>query len=338
MQDALLETTIKFHGHLCPGIVTGYRAGLLAVKRLNSGMPLGIQYVVVAENDVCGLDGIQIVTGCTIGNDALIIENRGKQAFRFINKKNGQGMRISLKLPLWTSNEPIMLHEKVKIGTATAQEKDEFFRLRHERGAELLNYNDDELFDVTFGLRAFSRPNPIGLTVVKLEKVEGNMLTVSDLDFIDGTPILDIKSYYEQDIIFSPTVPYIRPADSKMLEQMIMKQALNHHREKCAQLVLAVKMAILAEKELGQLAADNIKLTVKGSRCLGDTFQGITQAKLANPSRFFFIESGNEEETVWEDGSKVIKITIKNGVAGMNTGYIEKLPADMLFKVEMKNK
>lgn len=149
MQDALLETTIKFHGHLCPGIVTGYRVGLLAVKRLNSGMPLGIQYVVVAENDVCGLDGIQIVTGCTIGNDALIIENRGKQAFRFINKKNGQGMRISLKLPLWTSNEPIMLHEKVKIGTATAQEKDEFFRLRHERGAELLNYNDDELFDVT---------------------------------------------------------------------------------------------------------------------------------------------------------------------------------------------
>lgn len=185
-----------------------------------------------------------------------------------------------------------------------------------------------------FGLRAFSRPNPIGLTVVKLEKVEDNILTVSDLDFIDGTPILDIKSYYEQDIIFSPTVPYIRPADSKMLEQMIMKQALNHHREKCTQLVLAVKMAILAEKELGQLAADNIKLTVKGSRCLGDTLQGITQAKLANPPRFFFVENGNQGETVWEDGSKVMKIAIKNGVAGMNTEDIEKLTAEQLFAVE----
>jgi tRNA (adenine37-N6)-methyltransferase len=45
------------------------------------------------------------------------------------------------------------------------------------------------------------RPNPIGLSVVELLSVEGNTLTVRDLDAIDGTPVLDIKpwnaDYYE---------------------------------------------------------------------------------------------------------------------------------------------
>jgi len=38
-------------------------------------------------------------------------------------------------------------------------------------------------------------PNPIGLSLCKLERVEGNVLTLSGVDLIDGTPILDIKPY-----------------------------------------------------------------------------------------------------------------------------------------------
>ena len=44
-----------------------------------------------------------------------------------------------------------------------------------------------------FATRASARPNPIGFSVVKLEKVEGNLLLVKDIDVIDGTPLLDIK-------------------------------------------------------------------------------------------------------------------------------------------------
>jgi tRNA (adenine37-N6)-methyltransferase len=47
------------------------------------------------------------------------------------------------------------------------------------------------------------RPNPIGLSVVELLSVEGNTLTVRDLDAIDGTPVLDIKpwkeNYYDEE-------------------------------------------------------------------------------------------------------------------------------------------
>lgn len=46
-----------------------------------------------------------------------------------------------------------------------------------------------------FATRSPRRPNPIGLTVVRLLSREGRMLKVSGIDMLDGTPILDIKPY-----------------------------------------------------------------------------------------------------------------------------------------------
>ena len=46
-----------------------------------------------------------------------------------------------------------------------------------------------------FACRSPSRPNPIGLCVVKLLKIEECLLTVKDLDALEGSPIIDIKPY-----------------------------------------------------------------------------------------------------------------------------------------------
>lgn len=46
-----------------------------------------------------------------------------------------------------------------------------------------------------FNTRSPHRVNPISLTLVRLEAVEGNRLTVTGLEMIDGTPVLDIKPY-----------------------------------------------------------------------------------------------------------------------------------------------
>jgi tRNA-Thr(GGU) m(6)t(6)A37 methyltransferase TsaA len=46
-----------------------------------------------------------------------------------------------------------------------------------------------------FATRSPHRPNPIGLSVVKLEKITKDELVLSGIDLIDGTPILDIKPY-----------------------------------------------------------------------------------------------------------------------------------------------
>jgi len=46
-----------------------------------------------------------------------------------------------------------------------------------------------------FATRAPSRPNPIGISVVKLLAIQDNILEIENLDILDGTPLLDIKPY-----------------------------------------------------------------------------------------------------------------------------------------------
>jgi tRNA-Thr(GGU) m(6)t(6)A37 methyltransferase TsaA len=55
-------------------------------------------------------------------------------------------------------------------------------------------YLDENLHGL-FSTRAPSRPNPIGLSVVRLIEVEDNILHIQDVDIIDKTPLLDIKPY-----------------------------------------------------------------------------------------------------------------------------------------------
>ncbi|HXQ92891.1 MAG TPA: tRNA (N6-threonylcarbamoyladenosine(37)-N6)-methyltransferase TrmO [Nitrososphaerales archaeon] len=80
-----------------------------------------------------------------------------------------------------------------------------FHRLRPEqvgplsvkpRGLIRYGFKLEELPTVgVFALDSPTRPNPIGLSLVPLIKKEGNKLTVSGLDYFDGTPVLDIKPY-----------------------------------------------------------------------------------------------------------------------------------------------
>lgn len=46
-----------------------------------------------------------------------------------------------------------------------------------------------------FSIRHYNRPNPIGLSIVEIEKLEGNILFVKGIDVLDGTPLLDLKPY-----------------------------------------------------------------------------------------------------------------------------------------------
>jgi tRNA-Thr(GGU) m(6)t(6)A37 methyltransferase TsaA len=51
------------------------------------------------------------------------------------------------------------------------------------------------------------RPNPIGLSIVRLVRREGLVLTVRGLDAFDGTPVLDVKPYGPDRVVAEPTVP-----------------------------------------------------------------------------------------------------------------------------------
>ena len=53
-----------------------------------------------------------------------------------------------------------------------------------------------------FSTRAPRRPNPIGISVVKLIRIQENVLEIQNVDILDGTPLLDIKPYAPQFDIF----------------------------------------------------------------------------------------------------------------------------------------
>ena len=53
----------------------------------------------------------------------------------------------------------------------------------------------DEVQRGVFATRAPARPNPIGLSIVRLERIEHDTLHVLDVDMLDGTPLLDIKPF-----------------------------------------------------------------------------------------------------------------------------------------------
>ena len=55
-------------------------------------------------------------------------------------------------------------------------------------------YMDNEAHGV-FAMRGPSRPNPIGISTVRLVRIEENILYIQDTDIVDGTPLLDIKPY-----------------------------------------------------------------------------------------------------------------------------------------------
>ena len=70
------------------------------------------------------------------------------------------------------------------------------YRFHHMKAGKLLvkPYLDTVNRGI-FATRSPRRPNPIGITTVQLQRVEGNVLYVSGVDMLNGTPLLDIKPY-----------------------------------------------------------------------------------------------------------------------------------------------
>lgn len=102
----LFEKSAEFHGHKCPGLAIGVRAAVEAQKLLDIGHSADEEIVCITENDACGVDGIQVLLGCSAGKGNLIFRIRGKQAYSFFNRGSGEAVRLVLKtLPQMASRE-----------------------------------------------------------------------------------------------------------------------------------------------------------------------------------------------------------------------------------------
>jgi tRNA-Thr(GGU) m(6)t(6)A37 methyltransferase TsaA len=70
------------------------------------------------------------------------------------------------------------------------------YHFHHSRGyrTHVVPFLDSQPRGV-FATRAPRRPNPIGLSVVRLNRIEGGVVHIENVDILDGTPLIDIKPY-----------------------------------------------------------------------------------------------------------------------------------------------
>ncbi|MEL4305431.1 FmdE family protein [Methanococcoides sp. LMO-2] len=144
-----LDDVIKFHGHLCPGLVIGYRVATYAANKFKDRAE-DEELVVIVENKSCSVDAIQVVNGCTFGKGNLVFRDLGKHVYTFFKRGNPEALRISIN-PRQRREDPRYneLFPKVRNGTATDEEKEEFKQRHAERGLAILDIPDEELFTAT---------------------------------------------------------------------------------------------------------------------------------------------------------------------------------------------
>lgn len=129
MQNPTFEEAVRFHGHRCPGIAFGYRAAEIAMEKVGAVRAPDEELVAIVENDACGVDGIQVVTGCTIGKGNLILRDFGKNAWTVINRTNGKAVRLATNPDFSVDAiDPdfFPLRNKVHKGSATPAEKEAY--------------------------------------------------------------------------------------------------------------------------------------------------------------------------------------------------------------------
>jgi len=143
--ESILKKAIRFHGHQCPGLAMGIRVSGVALREL--GKPAkDEELVAIVENNSCGVDAIQVLTGCTFGKGNLIFNDFGKYVYTFMNRENQRALRITIKNEaVITDKNHLDLFAKVKKRTATPAEIEEFKRLHIEKSNAILNLPEDEL-------------------------------------------------------------------------------------------------------------------------------------------------------------------------------------------------
>ncbi len=146
----------KFHGHICPYIALGVKASLLLLSKLNISRlsvedTINENLLAIVECNNCFLDGVQIATGCTVGNNSLVYLDTGKNALSLVKRDSFEGLRLymdSEKVKSYFPKKGIELFDKVvKLRNATREEIQEMSALWEQTGNKMLDI-DDSIFEI----------------------------------------------------------------------------------------------------------------------------------------------------------------------------------------------
>lgn len=143
-----IQKVISFHGHWCPGLSIGIRASELALKEIGRASDEDI--VAVVETDMCAVDAIQYLTGCTFGKGNLIHKDYGKNAFTFYRRRDGKGIRLVTRWEIFGTAGPTLtkLNRKVQEEGLTEEEEQTWRALREELSRRIMESSFTDLFEI----------------------------------------------------------------------------------------------------------------------------------------------------------------------------------------------
>lgn len=148
--DADVAEAVRFHGHLCPGLIIGVRAARYALREIGAHSQ-DEEIVAVVETDMCAVDAIQSLVGCTFGKGNLIHRDHGKNAFTFYRRADGKGVRLITRPQAWGPRDPAdeAIAARVRTGGGSADDKARYGALQAARTAEVLARDEAALFEIT---------------------------------------------------------------------------------------------------------------------------------------------------------------------------------------------
>jgi len=157
--DGLLGKAGEIHGHYCSHVALGVMATYIAFKKLEIIDSTGMEEILaIIECNNCFVDGIQAISGCTLGNNALIYKDFGKTVVTFINRKTNKAVRLVSKYSAPDAAKDPEAAEAMALFDRAVKKREKLAQPKMERMKELwtkmsfrmLSKPENELFDVKF--------------------------------------------------------------------------------------------------------------------------------------------------------------------------------------------
>lgn len=143
-----IDRVVGFHGHMCPGLAMGYQAAQIALREIGPHSK-DEEVVAVVETDMCGVDAIQYLTGCTFGKGNLVHRDWGKNAYTFFRRSDGRAVRVAAIPGAWRRDpEHQALFDRLRSGEATEEEQSRFSELHVAASHQVLEMSPDDLFSI----------------------------------------------------------------------------------------------------------------------------------------------------------------------------------------------
>jgi formylmethanofuran dehydrogenase subunit E len=145
----LIQQTVSFHGHSCPGLALGIRVAEVALAEFGRSSDEDI--VAIVETDMCAVDAVQFLTGCTFGKGNLIHLDYGKNAFTFCRRSDGKAIRVITRPEALNRQDHrvVSLQKKMATEELTPEEQKLLKDATAVETKRIFEASLDQLFEIT---------------------------------------------------------------------------------------------------------------------------------------------------------------------------------------------